>query len=209
MLVPEYNRNVFINCPFDEEFEPLLQAIIFTVIFLKFNPRLASEAADGAETRIAKIVSLIAESRYSIHDLSRSVAREIGEHFRLNMPFELGIDYGCRKFAGEHFSLKKFLILEEVKYRYQAALSDIAGCDIEAHGGNYERIIEKVRNWLVNDADAEAIGASRIKGQYLAFQEWYFEEKMANGASLNEIKEYPTREVMTSMLAWMDADRPD
>jgi len=27
----EYQRNVFVNCPFDADYQPLFQAIVFTV----------------------------------------------------------------------------------------------------------------------------------------------------------------------------------
>ena len=36
----------------------------------------------------------------------------------MNMPFELGVDYGCQRFAGKPYDTKKFLILETERYRY-------------------------------------------------------------------------------------------
>jgi hypothetical protein len=53
------------------------------------------ERLDSGRPRIDKIISLIKESKYAIHDLSRLKAREAGEYYRLNMPFELGLDVGC------------------------------------------------------------------------------------------------------------------
>jgi len=85
----EFEKSVFINCPFDADFEPILQAVLFSVIYLGFLPRLASERNDGAENRLEKIRGLIEASKYSIHDLSRCQAKRKGEYFRLNMPFEL------------------------------------------------------------------------------------------------------------------------
>ena len=84
---------------------------------------MAIERSDASETRIHKILKLIASSRYSIHDLSRCQAREAGEHYRLNMPFELGMDFGCRHYGGRPLSTKVILVLEEQPYRYQAAIS--------------------------------------------------------------------------------------
>ena len=88
-----FERSVFINCPFDKDFAPLLQAILFCVVVMGFEPRLASERNDSGETRLDKIRSIIEGSKYSIHDLSRCQAKRKGEMFRLNMPFELGIDW--------------------------------------------------------------------------------------------------------------------
>jgi len=95
------------------------------------------------------------------------------------MPLELGIDYGCKKFAQNGFGDKKFLILEEQQYRYQAAISDLSGCDIQAHEANFEVAVRKVRNWLVSEGNAENYGASKILGAYTGFQEWHYENQLA------------------------------
>lgn len=91
-----YDQNVFVNCPFDEDYVSFLRPMLFTVLYLGLEPRIALERADSGELRLTKIVELIKVSKYSIHDLSRSEAAQAGEPYRLNMPFELGVDYGCR-----------------------------------------------------------------------------------------------------------------
>ena len=204
---------MFINCPFDEAFEPILQAILFCVVFMGFNPRLATERNDGAENRLEKIRGLIESSKYSIHDLSRCQAKRKGEHFRLNMPFELGIDFGCRQYFGNGREDKKFLILEEKKYRYQAALSDISGSDIAAYGDDKQlapqNAVKHVRNWLVSEAGAVSIAVLKIWQSYAAgFQEWYYEKKIAEGASEQEIREYPTNELLAAMREWIRLGKP-
>ena len=197
-----FDNCVFVNCPFDDEYEPILQAILFCIVELGFTPRLASETQDGGEVRLDRIRSLIEASKYSIHDLSRCISQEVGEHFRLNMPFELGIDYGCRQYFGSGRETKRFLILEEQRYRFQAALSDIAGSDIEAHEADHQVAVAKVRAWLVSVADAPQTGPSRILARYAEFQEWYWETKLAAGASEEDIRRYPTGELLTAMLKW-------
>jgi hypothetical protein len=207
-----FDRNVFINCPFDEAFEPILQAILFCTTYLGFNPRIATESNDGGENRLEKIRGLIESSKYSIHDLSRCQAKRKGEYFRLNMPFELGIDFGCRQYFGDGRENKRFLILEEKKYRYQAALSDISGCDIQAYGSNEQiapqKAIQYVRNWLVSEAGADNTGATKIRQSYTDFQEWYYEKKIGEGASEDEIREYPTSELLAAMREWMELGQP-
>ncbi len=175
-----FEKCVFINCPLDEDYEPILQAILFCVVYLGLSPRFSSERNDSGENRLEKIRGLIESSKYSIHDLSRCQAKKKGEHFRLNMPFELGIDYGCRQYFGNGRENKKILILEEKKYRYQAAISDLSGCDIEAHAGDFQKAVRKVRNWLVSEAGVAAEGASRILGAYADFQEWYYERLLVD-----------------------------
>lgn len=208
-LPPPFDRSVFINCPFDEEFSPILQAIAFCVTDLGFYPRLAPENANNAATRLDRIVELIRSSKYGIHDLSRCKATEANEYSRLNMPFELGMDHGCRVFGSGHLQNKTVLILEATKYDYQKSLSDIAGWDIEAHGGEYRKAIRCVRNWLVRQPKALQIGSALIEGHYLSFQEWYWEKELAAGASEDDIKAYPTVQMVEAMGAWLDAGSPD
>lgn len=96
---PSFENSVFLNCPFDREFEAIKQAILFAIVYLGFHPRIATERNNSAEVRLDKIVELIESSRYSIHDLSRCQAGRAGEIYRLNMPFELGIDYASGRFG--------------------------------------------------------------------------------------------------------------
>ncbi|MFT6657493.1 hypothetical protein [Maritalea sp.] len=208
MQQDNFDQNVFINCPFDEDYEPLLQAIIFTILYFDFIPRFATEREDAGEARLAKIVDLIRCSRLSIHDLSRCQAKGKGEYFRLNMPFELGIDYGFRNFGGAHGASKRFLILEEQKYRYQASISDIAGCDIKFHSGEFEKAVRQVRNWLATLFDGQADGAAKVLGAYVDFQEWYYEIQLEAGFSEDDIQDYPTAELLAAMKNWFEQGRP-
>jgi hypothetical protein len=70
------------------------------------------------------------------------------------MPFELGLAMGIRA-AGRKHSKHRVLILERQKYSYQKFLSDIAGQDLQAHGGDVEGMILRVRNWLRTEADRD------------------------------------------------------
>jgi len=205
---PTFERSVFINCPFDRDYAPLLQAILFCAVYLGFSPRIATERADSGETRLAKICDLIENSRYSIHDLSRCQAVAAGEFYRLNMPFELGVDYACRLYGSVAQKDKKILILEERPYRYQAALSDLAGCDIQAHAGNYEDAVRKVRNWLVSEAGAPSEGAGRIIRHYQDFQVWHYGRQLRAGFSDDDIQDYPTGELLGAMNEWVALGRP-
>jgi hypothetical protein len=205
--VPEFETSVFINCPFDKQYEPILQAILFCITYLRLTPRIARERANSAESRLEKIRELIEGSKYSIHDLSRAQATKKGEIYRLNMPFELGIDYGCRQYLNGRNG-KKILILEEKPYRYQASLSDLSGCDIETHNLDYQIATRKVRNWLANEAVRDAPGSARILGKYVDFQEWNYRRQLEAGFSEDDIQDYPTSELMEAMLVWIEAKEP-
>src|SRR5215211_3176873 len=128
-----FRASVFINCPFDEQYKSLLRPILFTLLYAGLVPRLASEKSDSLEQRIEKILRLIKECKYSIHDLSRLKSEKAKEFSRLNMPFELGLDYGCRCMAKNHLRTKRGLIFEKKRYEIQKALSDLNGVDIKCH----------------------------------------------------------------------------
>jgi len=207
-LPPPFDRSVFINCPFDEEYESILQAIAFCVVYLGFHARFAPENADNSAGRLDRIAELIQGSKYGIHDLSRCKSSAVDEYARMNMPFELGIDHACRRFGQGALADKVILILESTRRDYQKALSDIAGWDIQAHGDDFEEAVRRVRDWLIAKAGAENIGAARILGKYIAFQEWYYERELAAGASDDDIKKYPTNLVLLAMHDWMAAGQP-
>jgi hypothetical protein len=205
MPTPPFEKSVFLNCPFDETFAPILQAISFCIIDMGLYVRLAPENADNSAGRLERIVDIVQNSRYAIHDLSRCKSTTAGEYARLNMPFELGIDYGCQRFGN---SSKSVLVLEETRFDYQKSLSDIAGWDIEFHNGDHRRAVSRVRNWLVKQANADHIGASLVLKHYADFQGWYWKRELERGASEDDIKEYPTIHVIDAMRQWFDGGRP-
>lgn len=125
------------------------------------------------------------------------------------MPFELGMDYCCRRIGEDPLSRKHILILEEKRYRYQAAISDLAGSDIEAHGGSYEAAVRKIRNWLVGLHDFEPIGPARILAEYEDFQQWHYEKQLEDGFSEEDIQDYPTAELLQKMAEWVEQEKLD
>ncbi|MBK8442218.1 MAG: hypothetical protein IPL35_01875 [Sphingobacteriales bacterium] len=131
------------------------------------------ERLDSAELRLSKIKELIEASQYSIHDMSRAVANQRGEYFRLNMSFELGLDMGCRDYhSDKKYREKKILVLEQKHYDTQKALSDLAGCDCRCHEADAETLVFKVRNWFFDLKVIHSLSpASAIRSHYNDFTE--------------------------------------
>jgi hypothetical protein len=102
-----YYRNVFINCPFDTDYDEIFNAIVFAVHRCGFVLRCAKEFGDSDSIRIHTIVSLIEQSKYAIHDLSRVTLSKTGQLPRFNMPLELGIFIGCGYFGSKIHKEKK------------------------------------------------------------------------------------------------------
>ena len=141
------NNTVFINCPFDPSYNPIFKAILFAVIECGFQVRTALEREDGSEIRILKLYELIEFSGLGIHDLSR-IEYKPGEYPRFNMPLELGLFLGCKRYGSHEHQNKLALILDAHRYDYQKSTSDIAGQDVKVHGGKPEKALQVVAQWL-------------------------------------------------------------
>ncbi len=163
--------SVFINCPFDEAYRPLFEATVFAVAHCGFAPRCALEIVDAAGTRIDKIMDLIGKCPLGIHDISRTEPDPVSGLPRFNMPFELGLFLGARRFGGRQQKAKHCLVLDTERYRYQKFLSDIAGQDIEAHGNDTGRLITKVRDFLRTHSEGRRLpGGAVIKRDFARFE---------------------------------------
>lgn len=198
-----FHQNVFVNCPFDQDYAHLLRPLLFTIRYLGFTPRIALEALDSGAARVSRIASLISQSRYAIHDLSRLQAKREGEYYRLNMPFELGIDFGCRLFGSTLLRTKRCLVLETDRYRYQTAISDLAGSDIAAHDDNPETLVAEVRNWLNHQAGLRAPGPARIWVDFLNFMADNGDELKRRGFSDADIERLPVGELLKCITDWV------
>jgi hypothetical protein len=84
------NKNVFINCSFDNLYENLFDAILFLVYFCGCKPRCALETDNGFQIRLGKIFSIIKDCDLGIHDISRTDLN-MNLLTRFNIPFEFGI----------------------------------------------------------------------------------------------------------------------
>jgi len=199
----KFEASVFLNCPFDNEYLQILRPILFIILDIGLKPRIALERLDSGRPRIEKIISLIKESKYAIHDLSRIKAKKAGEYYRLNMPFELGLDVGCRLFGGWQQSEKKCLILEAERYRYQAAISDMSNSDIAVHGNDPVEATIQVRNWLNNEAGLEAPGPTLLWNRFTDFMADNYTALLANGYSDRDIQRLPVPELLTCMQGWI------
>jgi hypothetical protein len=168
----DYATNVFINCPFDKAYLELCNALLFAVFDCGFVPRCALEEDNSGNVRFEKILNIIAESKFAIHDISRTEIDAESQLPRFNMPLELGVFIGAKKFGDRKQKNKNCLIFDREQYRYQAFISDIAGNDIRAHNNDPEEAIKHVRNWL-NDASGRKTipGGRQMLRRYSLFKD--------------------------------------
>lgn len=147
-MASTYTSSVFINCPFDEAYKPMFDAIVFSVLDSGFTPRCAMEIADSAQVRIDKIFQIIEECKYAIHDLSRTELDPRYDLPRFNMPLELGMFLGVRHAGEIPHREKACLVIDTEQFRYQRFISDISGQDIKAHANDPKTAVGLVRDWL-------------------------------------------------------------
>ena len=197
-----FEKSVFVNCPFDDKYLELLRPLLFTIIYLRMIPRIALERLDAGEARFNKIIELIQACKFGIHDLSRAKAERKGELYRMNMPFELGLDIGAKRFGGGQLAAKLTLLLEEERYRHQATISDLSNADIAVHNNQPEEIVRAVRDWLNNAAGLEAEGPSAIWGAFLDFMAYNYDALKGRGYSDRDIKQLPVPDLIKSMTSW-------
>ena len=203
-----FESNVFINCPFDKFYVRLLQPLIFTVVYLDLNP-LVSETKSSGQVRVEQIKKLILNSKYSIHDISRSEALQGRDLPRFNMPFEMGLDLGCQSFGKSKLNFKKSLVLEKTKYHYQKVISDIAGQDIESHNDNPEELIRKVRNWFAAVLNSHQPSPTLIWDSYNDFLDRMSEQLKAEAFSKDDIESLPVSNFVILAKQWIGLHRKD
>ncbi len=147
---PRRIESVFLNIPYDETFEKLYLAYVvgLTQLGLRINFALAVPN----QGRLNTIISLIEQSEFSIHDLSRIESpRGIP---RFNMPVELGLAlYRSRIARGKH----RVFIFESRRYRAQRSTSDVNGIDPQIHGGTAKGLMAGLRNVFRQPGDVTTV----------------------------------------------------
>lgn len=166
----DYDDSVFVNCPFDSQYKPVFNAIVFTIILCGFRARCALEIDDDSQPRIEKFFSIIERCRFGVHDLSRTELDDHSQLPRFNMPLELGMFLGVKRCGGRVQRQKTCLVLDTERYRYQKFMSDIAGQGIQAHGGEQRRAIAAVRNWLRTASGRTLPGGAEVFRRYQLFE---------------------------------------
>jgi hypothetical protein len=167
---PVRNSDVFINCPFDDDYLPCFEALLFAITVCWYSVRCALEDNDSGDIRFEKLCRLIADCDQTIHDLSRTQLGDAGLP-RFNMPFELGLAMGARRFGGKRQKQKRACVMVATPFVLPRYLSDIAGNDPAAHSNEPRNIIRIVRDYFHRDPDGRALpGAQRFCDLFDSFR---------------------------------------
>jgi hypothetical protein len=197
--------DVFINCPFDIEYREFFEGLVFTIFACKFRPRSAKELDDCGELWLNKLYALIRQCRYGIHDISRTELDRANDLPRFNMPLELGIFLGAKKFGDKAQKEKMALILDIEQYRYQRFISDLAGADIQSHENDVFLAVQKTRNWLANVSRRDLPSAAKIERLLRQFRD----QLPLIAATLEfDVQDIPYVDYEKIVIAWLLESEP-
>ena len=155
-----------------------------------------------------KIRNLIRMCRFSIHDISRLEPLRSGRLPRFNMPFELGLDLGCRYYGGAPLNTKQCLVLERKGSRYRRVLSDLAGHDISAHQNRPEILVAEVRNWLAT-VKPDLQSGSRIWERLNIFYSYLEPVLASRHYTKKEMDSLPAGEYIEAVKQWQANERAE
>lgn len=147
---PARNNNVFVNCPFDDDYLPCFEALLFAITICGYQARCALEDDDSGDIRFDKLCRLVADSDHTVHDLSRTQLGDRGLP-RFNMPFELGLMMGAKRFGATRQRQKRACVMVAEPFVLPRYLSDIAGADPAVHANEPRQVIRIVRDHLHRD----------------------------------------------------------
>ena len=118
------------------------------------KPRAALEIP-SSNRRLDRILDLIQECEYSIHDLSRvELDRTPPSTPRFNMPFELGLTVALEKVAIPGHA---WIVCESKKYRLKKSLTDLDGTDPYIHDGTILGLFRELGNALVRSQNQPSV----------------------------------------------------
>jgi hypothetical protein len=123
----------------------------------------------------------------------------------MNVPFELGIDYGCRLFGPGSLREKKSLVLEKDRFDYQKALSDLSGVDIKKHDNEPRLVVRALRDWFVETVGLRSVAsASSVWYRFSDFASDFYDRRQRDGFSADDLNMMPIPEYIDFIDEWVD-----
>jgi hypothetical protein len=105
--------------------------------------------------RLERILELIQECNYSIHDLSRvQLNRDRPRTPRFNMPFELGLAVALERTAVPGHA---WVVCESQRFRLKKSLTDLDGTDPYIHDGTVNGVLRELGNFFVRGGNQPTV----------------------------------------------------
>jgi hypothetical protein len=130
-----FDRSVFLGLHGDSLALPILTAAVLSVVAYGLRPRSVLEASMTQFSRLERVQALIAQCRYSIHDIGAPTQ---------NASFELGLALG----AVTSGAIERQDILVVGKERSSTMLSDFNGLDVQLYDGDRIALLRVIATFL-------------------------------------------------------------
>ena len=138
---------VFLNFPFDADFEDLEIALQFTIVAAGLIPVCAKDISVSDRPRIDLIFNAIRNCQYSVHEFSRNTGEGKQNYARMNMPLEMGMALFQAMDTKWHSHRCAFFV--PTSHDHQQFASDLAGLDPpDCHNNDPERFLKSVYKWI-------------------------------------------------------------
>ncbi len=150
-------KSVFMNFPYDDKFDRLLNAIFFAAVCCGFVPRSALEWNEEGGPRLPRIMNGLDTSKYSIHDLSRYQGEGEEKLARFNMPLELGMAVALSHVKNDEQMPHRWLaLIPEGDMLLNKVISDLNSYDqnVKTYDGSEKAVVQRVCMWLNHFPDA-------------------------------------------------------
>jgi hypothetical protein len=158
---------VFLNYPFDSDFQSLESALHFPIIAAGLLPVCAKDLSSPDRSRLDMIVDAIINCRYSIHEFSRSTGEGPHNLGRMNMPIEMGMAlfHALQTQRQEH----RCAFFVPTPHLYRMFASDLSGLDPFVHENDANKIVCAIYDWLrgiVPSAIFNLVPTLEVKNRY-------------------------------------------
>lgn len=143
MAGTQRRTSIFLNFPYDKEFQDLFLAYVVGVCSHGLTPHTTLEIV-GGEQRLRRIAKLIRSCRFSFHDLSRvEIDCRRPATPRFNMAFEAGL--AAMTSLMNPRQAHTYFIFEKNPKRLHKSLSDLDGSDVYPTWRNGQRRLDADR----------------------------------------------------------------
>lgn len=193
-------RQVFLNYPFDAEYEEMAYALHFAVIAAGLLPLCAKDLSLPDQSRLGMLFHAILNCQYSAHDLSRGKGEGDTNHARLNMPLELGMALFHNLHSEGRAHRYAFFVADPNEYKAYA--SDLSGLDAQYHENSDLILLTEMYEWLRSVIPGNLQGQPATADVLIKYQFFKGELTTINGSSKNGLPSHAeAQELMYQLCA--------
>jgi hypothetical protein len=163
---------VFLNYPFDDDFEPFSHAMHFGVVAAGLIPICAKDLSAPDHPRLEMLVEAIINCQYSAHDLSKLKGQGDQNLARANMPLEMGMAI-FHAFQTQR-TLHRCAAFVPTQHEYKTALSDLSSLDLICYEDDALLMVAGVYEWLRDTVKyplTKSLATAIVKKEYKNFME--------------------------------------